>query len=230
MTMPPRTIRERLGEVLATDTYTIPRGKSFEGTGAPGLYLEHLLGLKTSNVDIPDAGAWEVKFTSGTALTTLFHKDPFPRRGEAIRYIINRWGWIGSNNNRPSFRHTICGESERCVVVDDAGSIWVRRRGYDDIAPHWPHDELITAFARKLSKLILVRGTYDNRKRLVTYDTAEFLSQPRTSQLVRAIVTGLICIDFDAWIRESGAIRNHGTKFRIHPADLPRIYGRRRSA
>ena len=53
----------------------------FGGTGAPGLYLEHLLGLTTSNVDVPDAGAWEVKYTSGNALLTLFHKDPYPARG-----------------------------------------------------------------------------------------------------------------------------------------------------
>ncbi len=225
MRMPTRNIRDRLDELLAVGEYEIPEERGLGGTGAPGLYLEHLLGLKTSNVDVPDAGAWEVKYTSGTAHITLFHKEPFPRRGQAMRYIINRWGWIG-RNGRPSFRHTICGETERFHVVDDANAIWVRRTGYDDISPHWPHDELITAFARKLSNLILVRGSYSRAKRIVRYDSAELLSGARTTQFIRLVVNGLVCIDFDAHIRANGSIRNHGTKFRIKPEDLRSIYAR----
>ena len=227
MTLPTRNIRERLLDVLATGEFEIPED-GFGGTGAPGLYLEHLLGLTTSNVDVPDAGAWEVKYTSGNALLTLFHKDPYPR-GQGIRYIINRWGWTG-RNGQPSFRHTICGESDRFHVVDDANSLWVRRTGYDDMAPHWLHDDLITAFARKLSKLILVHGSYSRKQRIVKYDSAEYLTGPRMNQFIRSIERGVVCIDFDAYIRESGAIRNHGTKFRIKVSDLRSIYASRQMA
>ena len=206
--------------MLAQGEFEIPQGQGFEGAGAPGLYLEHLLGLKTSNVDVPDAGAWEVKFTSGTTPPTLFHKEPYPR-GEALRYIINRWGWTG-RNGRPSFRHTIWGESDRCEVVDDAGDIRVRHKGYDDVSPYWPHDTLITAFSRKLSKLILVRG--EKRGRIVRYMSAELLSDPQVSRLIRNIARGVVCIDFDAYIQESGAVRNHGTKFRIAVEDLSALY------
>ena len=225
MTTPTRNIREGLRELLATRDYVIPRGEGFEGTGAPGLYLEHLLGLKTSNVDVPDAGAWEVKFSSGNSLITLFHKDAYSR-GRAIRAIINRWGWIG-RNGRQSFRHTICGQSDRFEVADDAGEIRVRRIGYDDVVPHWPHDVLLTAFARKLGNLIHVRGTWRRRDRHVSYEAADFLTGARATQLIRFIVAGTICIDFDAYIRESGAIRNHGTKFRIKPEDLHTLYASR---
>ena len=192
---------------------------------APGLYLEHLLGLKTSNLDVPDAGAWEVKFSSGTALIRLFHKDAYPR-GRAIRAIINRWGWIGRNGCQ-SFRHTICGQSDHFEVVDDAGEIRVRRIGYDDVVPHWPHDVLLTAFARKLGNLIHVTGKWNKKTRKVSYDAAEFLAGARTTQLIRFIVIGTICIDFDGYIQESGGIRNHGTKFRIKPEDLQTLYANR---
>ena len=225
MRMPTRNVRELLNDVLAEGKHEIPPDQGFEGTGAPGLYLEHLLGLRTSNVDVPDAGAWEVKYTSGRALTTLFHKDPYPR-GKAIRYIINRWGWIGKNKLQ-SFRHTICGESADFHVVDDANSIWVRRTRDDDISPYWPHDELVTAFARKLGNLILVKGSYSRKRRVVRYDSAELLSGAKTTQLIRSIANGLICIDFDAYIRANGSIRNHGTKFRIRPDDIRRLYARR---
>ena len=85
-----RTVLDRLQDVLRRRQHEIPAGQGFEGTGAPGLYLEHLLGLRTSNADIPDAGEWEIKFSSGSSLVTLFHKDPYPR-GVAVRYMINRW-------------------------------------------------------------------------------------------------------------------------------------------
>lgn len=223
MVQPERPIRERLERVLQTREFEIPQGMGFEGTGAPGLYLEHLLGLATSNRDIPDAAGWEVKFSSGNSLITLFHKDPYPRRN-ATRYMISNWGWIGRNGLQ-SFRHTICGESDRFYVADESNSIRVRRIGEDDLAPHWPHDVLLTAFARKMGNLILVHGS--KRGRTVRYDSAELLTQARPTRLIRAISNGTICIDFDAYIQANGSIRNHGTKFRIKAENLGSIYSER---
>lgn len=221
MNLPPQRIQRKLREVLNTREYEIPQGQSFGGTGAPGLYLEHLLDLRTSNVDVPDIAGWELKYTSGNSLITLFHKEAFPRG--TIRYIINKWGWIGKNG-RPSFRHTICGRSDRFKVVDDANSIRVRPHNEDDLVPHWPHNELLRAFARKLSHLILVRGSYQRKLRVVRYNSAEYLTNAQITDLIEAIVRGTICIDFDAYIKENNAIRNHGTKFRIKSDDLRTIY------
>ena len=225
MTTPPIGIKSRLSQILETREYLIPTDEGFEGTGAPGLYLERLLGLKTSNADVPDAGGWEVKFSSGDALITLFQKEPYPReRGRMIRSIINRWGWVGQNGQQ-SFRHTISGQSDLLEVVDDAGEIRVRRLGHDDIVPHWPHDVILTTFARKLGNLIHVRGT--KKGRTVIYESAEFLSQAKVTELIKAIVTGTICIEFNAFIRENGSLRDHGTRFRIRNEDLHRLYANR---
>ena len=225
MTTPPMDTRNKLKQILTTREYIIPPGEGFEGTGAPGLYLERLLGLKTSNADVPDAGGWEVKFSSGGALITLFQKEPYPReRGRMIRSIINRWGWVGQNGQQ-SFRHTIRGQSDLLEVVDDAGEIRVRRIGHDDVVPHWPHDVILTAFSRKLGNLIHVHGT--KKGRAVTYESAEFLSQARVTDLIRAITTGTICIEFNAYISETGAVRNHGTRFRVKTEDLHRLYANR---
>lgn len=68
---PDKSLVTRLESVLKQREHEIPLGMGFEGTGAPGLYLEHLLGLKTSNQDIPDAKAWEIKYSSGNSLVTL---------------------------------------------------------------------------------------------------------------------------------------------------------------
>ena len=223
MTVPNRHVVERLRQALHTGEFEIPRGMGFEGTGAPGLYLEHLLGLPTSNQDIPDEGSWEVKFSSGNSLITLFHKEANPRG--SIREMIESWGWVG-RNGRQSFRHTICGESDRFTVVDVGNAIRVVRTGHDDdFVPYWTHDVLVNSLARKLKNLILVHGS--KRNRMVRYDSAEFLTEVRSTRFIREIIRGTVCIDFDAYIRESGAVRNHGTKFRIRTEDIRRLYTER---
>ena len=225
MTAPQSSIRAQLKDILDTREYEIPRGQGFEGTGAPGLYLEHLLKLKTSNLDIPDAGAWEVKFTSGSALLTLFHKTA-DRSGPTMADIIEKWGYIGQNG-RPNFRYTVCGQTSDYEVSDEDGFIKVRRSGNDTFVPLWSHDALVTAFARKLGNLMHVEGSWSKRTRHVTYGSAEFLSQARTTQLIGLIANGTICIDFDAYLKENGSVRDHGTKFRIRASALHSLYTRR---
>lgn len=112
--------------------------------------------------------------------------------------------------------------------MDEANSSRVRRKGKDDIVPHWSHDVLVTTFARKMGKLILVHGAYPSTTRIVTCDSAEYLSDPKITGLIRAIISGKICVDFDAFILESGVVRDHGTKFRFQPEALPSLYNERR--
>ena len=225
MTAPQSSIRAQLKDILDTREYEIPNGEGFEGTGAPGLYLEHLLNLKTSNLDIPDAGAWELKFTSGSALLTLFHKEA-DRGGPTMKDVIGAWGYIG-RNGRQNFRHTVCGQSVGYRVSNEAGTIRVSKIDDEGIVPYWSHDALLTAFARKLGNLMHVEGSWNSRSRVVSYESAEFLSRARTTQLIELIADGTICIDFDAYIRDTGAVRNHGTKFRIKASDLHLLYATR---
>jgi len=46
----------------------------------------------------------------------------------------------------------------------------------------------------------------------------------RTPKLMNAIENGLILVDFDAYIKDSGAVRDHGTKFRIRLENLGELY------
>ena len=225
MIAPQASIRTRLQEILSARDFEVPEGEGFEGTGTPGLYLEYLLGLKPSNLDLPDAGTWEIKFTSGSALLTLFHKEA-DRSGPTMKDVIDAWGYIGKNG-QPNFRQTVCGQSSGYRVSDAEGTIRVSKRDDAGIVPYWSHDALLTAFARKLGNLIHVEGSWNKRTRIVSYKAAEFLSRARTTRLIELIADGTICIDFDAYIRDTGAVRNHGTKFRIKPSDLHSLYAAR---
>ncbi len=44
------------------------------------------------------------------------------------------------------------------------------------------------------------------------------------SALMKQIEKGLVAVDFDAYIKDSGSVRDHGTKFRIAVSDIQKIY------
>ncbi len=218
--IPKKTLFADIRELCDSGWHELPD----TGTGAPGDYLENILGLKTTNHDGPDAGLWELKFSRGTALLTLFHKTPRPKG--SMKFIVNNFGWLGKNGHQ-SFRHTISGSSDRGFdIAYDAGSIWMRHTDTMTILPHWTEDDLLSAAGGKLRRLIFVQGTVKRAggKRRVLYEKATAYQQFKLSKFMDAITTGLVLVDFDAYIKPSGAVRDHGTKFRVKHQDLHRLY------
>ena len=198
------------------------------GTGSAGNYLEEILGLQGGNRDGPDAGLWELKFSSGKGLLTLFHKSPRP--DGCIYDILRKFGYIGSNG-RLNFRHTIRGESSRGFkIVHEAGAIWVTHPDADTAhqSPHWTENDLLSAAGAKLRRLILVQGQAkrDAGTRWAKFENATAYEQFDLAGFMQAIAQGKVAIDFDATLTPKGTARDHGTKFRIKPADLPSLYER----
>lgn len=201
----------------------MPNEPRYNGTGAPGCYLEDLLGLKVGNQDIADVVGWEVKFYNPkTSLITLFHKEPDSKT--VMRYLVTTYGWH-DKQGRLSFRHTIKGQSDRFVVVNDAGNIIVRPLdGTDGPVPIWSHDTLLNALGGKLRRLILVGGLRAGRK--VKYESVHCYENLQITRLVNEMAQGTIAIDFDVREAKPGSkgLRNHGTKFRVAPADIGKLY------
>lgn len=218
-----KVLFEQIREITKSGWFDLETG----GTGAPGNLLEELLDLKTSNLDTPDAGRWEIKFCSGKALLTLFHKTPWPRdRGRgAMRYMIKRFGWKGQNG-RPSFRHTIAGKSDRGFeIAVDEKAVWVHHDEHtvhEAMVPHWPKNSLLNAVGGKLRRLIVVQGKTKGRQ--VEYVTATAYKEFLLTEFMTALESGLILVDFDAYLQASGAVRDHGTKFRVKPENVHKLY------
>lgn len=195
------------------------------GSGAAGNYLETVLGGGVDNMDAPDIGRREIKFSSGTALLTLFHLTPKPK--DCVMNLIRQFGWTGKNNGRPSFRHTIHGRSDKGFrVVHEKGAIWITHPDMRGEAPHWTEDDLLGSVGSKLRRLLLVRGKRrkNGNQQQVSYRSAEAFQQFRLSGLMDCLVDGLVAVDFDAYEKENGTVRDHGTKFRIKPKDIGGIY------
>ncbi len=218
-----RELFERLRAILREGQFEMPTEPRYNGTGAPGCYLEDLLGLRVGNQDIADVAGWEVKFyTPQTSLITLFHKEPDSRT--VMRYLVSTYGWM-DGQGRLSFRHTVKGQSDRFIVVNDAGNIIVRPLdGTDGPVPIWSHDTLLGALGGKLRRLILVSGQRVGRK--VKYNSVHCYENLQITSLINKIAEGKIAIDFDARQARPGSrgLRNHGTKFRVAPADIGSLY------
>jgi hypothetical protein len=209
-------------EIIKRGEIEIP--VQFNGNGAPGNALEYFLNLTQNNNDSPDLMDWEIKFHGGNALLTLFHKEPSPRG--IMDAMVNTFGWQ-DDKGRISFRHTLKGSSERGFIVGNAAhKITVTNTHDPSVVPYWDHNTILNAMGAKLRRLILVHGKVDASKRKVEYQSATAYWDLDLMGICKAIEDGVIYIDFDARTKlgRGTALRNHGTKFRIHINDIGRIY------
>ena len=202
----------------------IPDRAGYRGTGAPGKMLEEQLHIRANNQDLPDAGRWEVKYTSDTSYLTLFHKDPCPRRPSVVAELVRGCGW--ERGGHVSFRHTVWGRSERGFEVRvGPGRVSVVNAQHPEIEPYWDIDDLNNSAVTKLRNLLLVFGRVEKSggRRTVKFKAAHLYSGFRFSEFCRGLEEGWIAVDFDARTA-GGGIRNHGTKFRTRARDMALLY------
>lgn len=196
----------------------------FQGSGSPGNTLEYLLNLEVNNRDAPDLMDWEVKFHGGNSLLTLFHKDPLPVG--IMNQVVDRFGWL-DEKGRISFRHTLSGKSELGFIVTKEGKNVTVSNIHDlSVVPYWESNTILNAIGAKLRRLILVHGKVNKDKRSVIYNNATAYWDLDLNGIVQSIIEGIISIDFDARTKggRGTALRNHGTKFRIHINNMDYIY------
>jgi len=214
---------ERLRGVIQYGWYNMPL--KYGGTGGPGMFLENLLGKTSDNQSFSDTTGWEVKsYTGKTHLITLFHKEARPER--IMRDMVSKYGWKDKKGCL-SFRHTIQGESDRFRVVDDSNQVFVRPLAVKSGGnPCWTHDDLLNA-AAKLRKVLLVKA--ERRKQKVRFYQADCFEDFALSCFIWELVRGTVAIDFDAREAKPGSVglRNHGTKFRVSPDNMCRLYAKK---
>ena len=216
---------DRLIELMAQGWHVMPDHSPYRGTGGPGIYLEHLLGFEPNSRDLPDALGWELKWhTARTNFVTLFHKTP-DNSPEIIRYMVRKHG-IKDAKGRLSFRHTINPghRSAKFTPVYDNGVLIMCPRKGNGPVPRWTAQGLEAAAGAKLRRLLLVKGEKDGQRiRFLQTDAYQEFS---IVDFIAEVERGTIVIDFDVRESKPGSIgmRDHGTKFRIKPEEVCRLY------
>jgi hypothetical protein len=131
-------------------------------------------------------------------------------------------------NKNISFRHTLCGKSNRGLYVkNEIDRIVIRHETKELPMVYWLHNTLLNAVSSKLRRLILVEGEFElHPTKRVHYKSATAYWDIDLTGFCQALERGKICIDFDARTTKgrNTPLRNHGTKFRINISDIPSLY------
>ena len=93
--------------------------------------------------------------------------------------------------------------------------------------PYWTEDDILSAAGAKLRRLVLIRGV--RNKQQISYDRVDIFENLQLSYFIYEVVRGTIKIDFDARESKPGSkgLRNHGTKFRVEPDNICRLYAKK---
>ena len=137
--------------------------------------------------------------------------------------MVKQYGWK-DDKGRLSFRHTIRGKSDRFRVDTDTGQVIVRPLKGNGPVPYWLHEELVAAAGAKLRRLLLVKG--ERRGRTVRFLNADAYETFHLADFIYELIRGSIALDCDCRERTPGStgLCNHGTKFRISPMSICRLY------
>lgn len=228
-----------LQKVIKSGKHKLIKGRH-GGTGGPGKLLEDLLGIDGSNIDLADAGKWELKTSTGKgSLLTLFHKEGKPPG--YMRTLLDEFGYHPQGDiSRPlSLRSTIKGRipnnrglyvqpiSDKDNWVPTHIGLYNAKDNPTVCYARWDCNVLLNAFASKFRHLLFV--TVDHENGFVSYRQAIKYSEPQSTNFINLIGDGTIRVDLDARYKyiNKNSIRNHGTKFRIPQNMLPEMYLKR---
>ena len=199
-----------------------------------GHTLEGELGLAENNLPIPDIGGRvEVKSTrtNWNNLITLF---TFNRAVWQYRQaeIIERWGYIDADGRQSLYNSVstqeMNGQGLQLAVLDDAEHLYLSHMPSGTLLAEWDMYHVIGKFLVKLERLLFVHADSQmvgNREEF-HFIRADLLTEPSARTFKRCFDDGTVIVDVRMHLRPDGAVRNHGTGFRIMEHDLPNLYAR----
>lgn len=217
--------------ILKNKKYVVSQRKGPTGIGHT---LEQEIGLKESNLSLPDIGGRvELKATRKrtNSMITLFTFNrgvwKFPQKE-----IVENYGYI-DNKNRQSLYSTVFASSPNnlgFVVRSDYNNNLIKLFHYDSdtVLAEWSVYHLVGKFINKFEKLILVYADNyfdkETQKEMFYFRESFFMKDPSPERFLQAFDNSILVIDIRMHKKESGVIRNHGTGLRIKKPDLIHLF------
>lgn len=202
-----------------------------------GHTLEQELQLDETNIAIPDIGGRvELKANrrDTSSLITLF---TFNRGVWQIpqKEVIEKYGYVDKDNRKALYNTIYVGKQNSqgltLAINKKDNQVKLTHKQSGETVAIWSIYTIVGKFISKLERAIIVFAqTRKNEegKEEFYFDEAYFLEHPSPDKFMEAFEKSIIAIDIRMYIKESGAVRNHGTGIRIFEKNIPQLYGERR--
>jgi len=206
------------------------------GPTGVGHCFEQELGASESNIPIPDVGGRvELKGTrkKANSLITLF---TFNRAVWLMKQkdLITKYGYK-DEDDRQALYSTVSNKTPNTqgfFIELDAKKYLVILK-HKDTTTHlaeWSTYVLAGKFMTKMDRIIL--GFADNKdidgKEHFHFTEAVLLEHPTPEKFLEAFNKSEMLLDLRMHLKESGAVRNHGTGFRISEKNLMLLYSKKK--
>ena len=202
------------------------------GSTGIGYTFEILFGVEENNIPIPDIGGRvEIKTIrkDSQSLITLF---TFNKSVWHIRQkeLIQKYGYI-NNRGRLALKNTVfynkpIPQGLRLEVDEYTNMIHLIDVTTKKAVATWDIFVIVGIFMTKLSRLLIILADRKviKGKEYFHYNEAYLLTNPSPRSFIKAFKKSLIGIDLRMHLKESGAVRNRGTAFRIKEKNLIELY------
>jgi hypothetical protein len=209
---------------------------SRKGPTGIGHLLERELGLKETNIAIPDIGGRvELKGTrrNTSSLITLFTFNKGVWHVKQKELITN-YGYKDEqgrqalynivNNKKPN--------SQGFYLVSDPARhlIILKNKNEKQTFAEWSTYVIAGKFMTKLDRLLLIiaDNKIENGKEHFHFNEAYLLENPTPEKFLEAFERSELMIDLRMHLKPSGTVRNHGTGFRISEKNLMLLYAKKK--
>ena len=227
-----KDIQNRLQELKSRGF--IPTNR--KGSTGIGHTIEQELQLNENNLAIPDLdGRVELKSNrkkSGSMVTLFtFNRSvwQFPQKE-----VIETFGYIDEKGRKGLYSSVFhdTPNPQRLEIKIDRQSHKVHLCHNDTVLGTWSIFTIVGKFVTKLERLMIVfadtRINEKTNQEEFHYNEAYLLENPELDNFLDAFENGLIAIDVRMHVKPAGAVRNHGTGFRIAERNIPSLYENRR--
>jgi len=207
-----------------------------KGSTGIGYTFETLFGVQENNIPIPDIGGRvEIKTMrrDSQSLITLF---TFNRGVWHIKQkvLIQKYGYI-DEKGRYALKNTVyygrpIPQGIFLDVDENKNTIHLVDSKNKEILATWDVYIIVGTFMTKLSRLLIIIADrkVEQGEEYFHYNEAYLLTDPSPRNFLKAFKSSLIGIDIRMHLKESGAVRNRGTAFRIKEKDLMELYKHKR--
>ncbi len=148
--------------------------------------------------------------------------------------LILKYGYI-DDNNRYALKNTIyygktVAQNISFGIDENKNTIHLIDGKSGDILAIWDIYVIVGKFMTKLSRILLILADRKIEYGLeyFHYNESYLLTDPSARRFINAFKNSVIGIDLRMHLKESGAVRNRGTAFRIKEKDLTELYENRK--